>query len=72
MPFTVAAQCLCTSLKSLETPEGNPADLQRDGAAGSVGTLLVWTACIPSYTTPANRPARTNTGSSATGDERVM
>ncbi len=34
------AVCLCGWLKSLGTPEGNPANLQRDSAAGSVGTLL--------------------------------
>lgn len=55
-----SALCLCGSLKSLETPEGNPTDLQRDGAVGSVGTPLVWTACIPSNTTPFNSPPQSN------------
>lgn len=41
---------LAAWLNSLETPEGNPSDLQRDDAAGSVGRLLVWTAWIPHNT----------------------
>ena len=53
------AVCLCGWLKSLETPEGNPPDLQRDSTVGRVGRLLVWTDCIPYSTTLANRAAQT-------------
>lgn len=65
------AVCLCGWLKSLETPEGNPPNLQRDSTAGGVGTLLVWTACIPYNTTPDNRPAHTNTASPTSMDEHA-
>lgn len=63
---------LCGGLKSLETPEGNLLDLQRDIAAGSVGRLLVLTACIPYNTIPVNRPAHIKTASPTTLDEQAM
>lgn len=66
------AVCLCGWLKSLETPEGNPPDLQRDSTVGSVGRLLVWTACIPYNTTPVNRPAHINTALPTAMDEQAV
>lgn len=69
--FMMLAGCLCGWLKSLETLEGNPPDLQRDSTVGSVGRLLVCTDCIPYITTPVNRPAHINTASPTNMDGQV-
>ncbi len=45
---------------------------KRDSAAGSVGRLLVWTACIPYNTTPVHRLAHISTASPTTMDEQAM
>lgn len=66
--FMALAACVLGWLTSLGTPEGSPLDLQKLSPAGSVGKLLVWTACIP-YASPVSGPHRNPASTTATAEQ---